>query len=828
MEASRITVVEPVVRIPKSAQTIHLLKKELNRIEKQISEMSACEKSVEFKELYLLTEERDRIRDEIITNYSGKLSEFDKDNKELLEQVERMEDNIRENATNLECFQNINKLKLKKKDLLKSLALIKDDIDEIDLEKDEIGLQIKKLRKNKIGTNNEDIERLEKKLSEMGKKISELNEQKTEIEQNLMELISTFPEIIVEMKQPLTADGVVISTSNTPEEKFRIFALQNSIFLFNTQFSNYTIMGTVHSGLSVVYKSSKSNNQVVILKEISLSQSTDNNCDAIMNEIMNIVRLKVHSRIIKLNGVFIEPNFNKIYIETPYYSNGNLLEYVNKIKPQHDTKTLKIMLRSLFRKITETLQFIHSKDILHRDLKPQNILVNENGDYFTNENPITVELLSTSNQKLDSSEKLSLWQARLKKLKQLALARREGYLVSPSNEIRFDIDRENLLTDTSLTVEKVMTKDNNYSIFYKTFVKFKEEKGIDVGGLSNELYSKYTESMLMESKHFQKSETSSNENFILTDEPLTDESRIQLKAFGWLLKKLLIDCDDKTVYLPLNSFIFYYLLNGDIIYKKQALHINDMILTLSKFLREYDFELDNQIMNLRKCKNDKELQSIAYEETFTDVLSKTEKPLIMDNIHLYIISQLHPYFYSAIRMEKLKLIKEGFDWFNLKQFKTQLICSFSISTESELREFFHLQGPNFVEQDLSVNELKILLSGQSYIDDDLLLNEINFYFVSETMKDFLTKCIRKLTNSQLRQLLVWMTALSSIPIRGFSRKISIREQKRFEAHTCSFSFDIPSQITTYEEFETLFMNCLRLSSVATMEDFNDTENTLEN
>ena len=57
--------------------------------------------------------------------------------------------------------------------------------------------------------------------------------------------------------------------------------------------------------------------------------------------------------------------------------------------------------------------------------------------------------------------------------------------------------------------------------------------------------------------------------------------------------------------------------------------------------------------------------------------------------------------------------------------------------------------------------------------------------------------------SQLRQLLVWMTALSSIPMRGFSRKIRVKEYTRFEAHTCSFSFDIPAQINDYNAFETL-------------------------
>ncbi|EFC37165.1 predicted protein [Naegleria gruberi] len=808
-----------------------------------------------------------------------------------------------------------------KKDLFKSLAEIKDKIEDIEYAKDTLIFEIKTQKRNKIGKV-EEIERLEKKLSDMIQELSNMHERKSEIQNDLMELIPKFPEIIIEMEQPLAIDGVVISSSMTPKEKFRVFALQNSILLLNTQFSNYTNIQTLHTGLSVVYKASKSNSQVVILKEISLSE---NNCETVMNEIMNLVILKGHPRIIKLNGVFIESQFNKVYIETPYYSNGNLLEYINKIRNHHDLPTLKNMLRSLFRKMTETLQFIHSKDILHRDLKPQNILVNENGepiiadfgsskkliaqltnntmgvgtlkymapevkrqeespseksdiwslgvslyecwqliqqismmnnatveilnfdskgkvvlptstlndeiditlmkmlshmfnsnpedrpssltlltdsDYFTNENP-TTDILSKSNQKeLEGSEKISLWQARLKKMKQFLPESTEG-------EIKVDIYRHRLLEDIA-SIYKDLIPIGYSVIFYKTFVKYKGETGIDAGGLSNEMYSKYIEAIL-ESKHFQNSESSPNENFILTDEPLTDESKNQLRTLGLLLKKLLIDCDDKTVYLPLNSFIFYYLLNGNAL-NKETLQFNAISLLLSKFLREYDFELDNQIFSVKKCKNDEELQSITMEETFIDVLSKSEKPLIMENVQLFIISQLYSYFYSDLKIEKLKLIKQGFDWFNLTKFKQ------SSKLPPKLKEFLDLQGSNFDEKCLSVNELKILLSGQSYIDADLLLNEIDMTRISPIMQDHFTKCIRKLTKSQLRQLLVWMTSLSSIPIRGFSRKISIREYNRFESHTCSFVFDIPSQITNYEQFETQFMNCLRLSSVATMED----------
>ncbi|EFC35218.1 predicted protein, partial [Naegleria gruberi] len=259
-EASRIPNVKQVVRIPKASQTIHSLKKELNRIEKQISEMSTCGKNIEFKELNQLLEERNRIEDLIFENYSGKLDEFDNDKRELINEIERVENSLREHEVNFECFQNVNKLKLKKKDLFKSLAEIKDKIEDIEYAKDTLIFEIKTQKRNKIGKV-EEIERLEKKLSDMIQELSNMHERKSEIQNDLMELIPKFPEIIIEMEQPLAIDGVVISSSMTPKEKFRVFALQNSILLLNTQFSNYTNIQTLHTGLSVVYKASKSNSQ---------------------------------------------------------------------------------------------------------------------------------------------------------------------------------------------------------------------------------------------------------------------------------------------------------------------------------------------------------------------------------------------------------------------------------------------------------------------------------------------------------------------------------------------------------------------------------------
>lgn len=59
-----------------------------------------------------------------------------------------------------------------------------------------------------------------------------------------------------------------------------------------------------------------------------------------------------------------------------YVNGGDLLAFLQK-KPDYAT------LKHVFRGIMEGLHFLHSKDIIHRDMKPENILIQEEDGQFT-------------------------------------------------------------------------------------------------------------------------------------------------------------------------------------------------------------------------------------------------------------------------------------------------------------------------------------------------------------------------------------------------------------------------------------------------------------
>jgi serine/threonine protein kinase len=68
--------------------------------------------------------------------------------------------------------------------------------------------------------------------------------------------------------------------------------------------------------------------------------------------------------------MFIAPNKNQ-YLVTPYYSN-NLYNYVTKKLPEK-------VIKQIILQIIKAIKYLHSLNYLHRDIKPDNILISNEG-----------------------------------------------------------------------------------------------------------------------------------------------------------------------------------------------------------------------------------------------------------------------------------------------------------------------------------------------------------------------------------------------------------------------------------------------------------------
>ena len=135
--------------------------------------------------------------------------------------------------------------------------------------------------------------------------------------------------------------------------------------------SYYKIEKIGEGTYGVVYKAKeKKTGRIVALKKIRLDNENEGIPITTIREI-SILKTLRHSTIVSLETIFYK--HNKIYLAMEYLE-LDLRAYIDNI--QRGQKTIPInTIKSFVQQILTAISFCHSKAILHRDLKPPNILV---------------------------------------------------------------------------------------------------------------------------------------------------------------------------------------------------------------------------------------------------------------------------------------------------------------------------------------------------------------------------------------------------------------------------------------------------------------------
>mmetsp|Transcript_22648 Transcript_22648/g.43861 ORF Transcript_22648/g.43861 Transcript_22648/m.43861 type:complete len:808 (+) Transcript_22648:155-2578(+) len=111
---------------------------------------------------------------------------------------------------------------------------------------------------------------------------------------------------------------------------------------------------------------------IKVVDRTGLSQAEDG---AVLNEVAILKSLR-HKHIVPLIDFFEDPE--KFYLIMEKCNGGDVLDRICNIK-QYSEKDA----RELSQGLLEAVEFMHSRGIAHRDLKPQNLLLENNADNFS-------------------------------------------------------------------------------------------------------------------------------------------------------------------------------------------------------------------------------------------------------------------------------------------------------------------------------------------------------------------------------------------------------------------------------------------------------------
>ncbi|KAL4472548.1 hypothetical protein ABPG74_018497 [Tetrahymena malaccensis] len=140
------------------------------------------------------------------------------------------------------------------------------------------------------------------------------------------------------------------------------------------QKEGYTVQNLLGEGsFGRVYKAHDYNNNISVAIKVIKPQDSSVNLDInkTIQEFLNCQRPN-SEHIVKIEKVLLDSSSSLIFVIQEYCSKGNLTDYMKNMVKTEST------LKQIFIQILKGVIAIHEQNIIHSDLKPDNILVSGN------------------------------------------------------------------------------------------------------------------------------------------------------------------------------------------------------------------------------------------------------------------------------------------------------------------------------------------------------------------------------------------------------------------------------------------------------------------
>ena len=117
-------------------------------------------------------------------------------------------------------------------------------------------------------------------------------------------------------------------------------------------------------------------NKVVAIKTIPSRKLEDHRSMENFKREISLLRSLQHENIIKIEG--IEKTVNNVYVILEYCNGGNLYEYKCYYQKKNKCELNELFVQKIIRQFIKGLEYMHTKNIIHRDVKLENIMLNFN------------------------------------------------------------------------------------------------------------------------------------------------------------------------------------------------------------------------------------------------------------------------------------------------------------------------------------------------------------------------------------------------------------------------------------------------------------------